>query len=421
MMTHVAPLVSGPPRISSAPAPRARTADCPDARRQMIEAARAMIPRLRGRAAQTEALRRVPNETIEDFHEAGLFRILQPARVGGYEFHPSIYIDVCGEVARGCASSSWVLANLAAHHMFMAYWHPDAQDDVWGPSPDTLIGSSYIFSAGHAERVPGGYKVSGRWPFSSGIDPCQWTVVGASLPVEGSADKRENRYFLLPRADYEIVDTWHVVGLRGTGSKDLEIDGAFVPEHRTLPFAQSHDGTAPGLAVNPGPLFRMPMHGSGGFTLLATLYGAARSAVEEYVDMTRSRGARVSGKGFAEMTAVQTRIAEADACLDTVELITRAAYDSAYGCLQTQRSIDPRISIRLKRDSAFAARLCVTAVDLIFAGFGGGGLFESHPVQRIWRDVHAGAAQFGLQWDIAAPAYGRTRVGLPSGLPGLAI
>ena len=420
-MTNVAPLVSEAPKMSSASGPLAGRADCPVARQHVIESARAMIPRLRERAAETEKLRRVPDATIEEFHQAGLFRILQPHRVGGFEFHPSIYLDVCGEIARGCASSSWVLANLAAHHLFMALWDPRAQDDVWDPSPDTLIGSSYIFTAGRADRVPGGYIVSGHWPFSSGIDPCQWTVVGAGVPAENGAERPEHRYFLLPRADYEIIDTWHVVGLRGTGSKDLVIDKVFVPDYRTLPFAQTHDGTAPGLAINPGPLFRLSMHGSGGFTLLATLYGAARSAVEEYVTTTRSRSARVSGKGFADMTAVQTRIAEADAHLDTVELITRAAYDSAYGCLRTEPSVDPRISIRLKRDSAFAARLCVAAVDMVFAGFGGSALFEDHPVQRIWRDVHAGAAQFGLQWDVAAPAYGRTRIGLPSGLPGFAI
>ncbi|MFT8246907.1 acyl-CoA dehydrogenase family protein [Roseomonas sp. BN140053] len=410
------PLRDDPPR--TAPVPRGP--DCPEARAAMLEAARAMAPVLRARAPETEALGRIPDSTVADFHAAGFFRILQPLSVGGYEFAPSVYLDLCGEIARSCASSSWVLANLAAHHLFMALWEPRAQAEVWGPSPDTLIGSSYVFSAGRAERAPGGWRVSGRWPFSSGIDPCQWTVVGASCPT-GEGDARENRYFLLPRRDYEILDTWHVVGLRGTGSKDLEIRDAFVPDHRTLSFAQATDGTAPGLALHRGPLYRLPMQATGGFTLMATLYGAARGAVDDYVAGLRARVGRVGGKALSELTAVQTRIAEAEASLDTVEMISRITWDGAMRALQDKGGIDPHDAMRMKRDSAWCARLCVAAVDTVFAGAGGGGLFETSALQRHWRDVHAGAAQFGLQWDIWAPAYGRVRLGLPGGVPGIRI
>lgn len=386
----------------------------------MVAAARAMIPTLATRAQATEALGRIPDETVEDFHRAGFFRMLQPFAVGGYEFAPSIYLDVCSEIARGCASSSWVLANLAAHHLFMALWDPRAQNEVWGPSPDTLIGSSYIFTAGRAERVPGGWRVSGRWPFSSGIDPCAWTVVGASCPT-GEGDTRENRYFLLPRDDYEILDTWHVVGLRGTGSKDLAITDAFVPDHRTLSFADATNGTAPGLALHRGALYRLPMQATGGFTLLATLYGSARGAVDGYVEGIRERVGRVGGKGLADLSSVQTRIAEAEAGLDTVEMISRAAWEGAMRALREDGALDPRYAIRLKRDSAWCARLLVSAVDVVFAGAGGSGLFETNALQRHWRDVHAGVAQFGLQWDVWAPAYGRVRVGLPGGVAGIRI
>ncbi|WP_426960063.1 acyl-CoA dehydrogenase family protein [Muricoccus radiodurans] len=410
------PPLARPPR--AAPVPRGP--DCASARAAMLEAARGMAPALRARAPEAEALGRIPDETVADFHEAGFFRILQPYAVGGYEFSPSMYLDLCGEIARSCASSSWVLANLAAHHLFMALWEPRAQEEVWGPSPDTLIGSSYIFTAGRAERVPGGWRLSGRWPFSSGIDPCQWTVVGASCPT-GEGEARENRYFLLPREDYEILDTWHVVGLRGTGSKDLEIRDAFVPDHRTLSFAQATDGKAPGLALHRGPLYRLPMQATGGFTLMATLYGSARGAVDDYVGGLRAKVGRVGGKGLSELTAVQTRIAEAEAQLDTVEMISRAAWEGTMRSLRENGGLDPHYAMRLKRDSAWCARLCVQAVDTVFAGAGGGGLFEGGSLQRHWRDVHAGAAQFGLQWDVWAPAYGRVRLGLPGGVPGIRI
>lgn len=401
-------------------APLPRCANDAMARAELIEAARAMIPTLRSRAPLAEALRRIPDETVEDFHRAGFFRVLQPFAVGGYEFDPSIYIDICAEVARGCPSSSWVLANLAAHHLFMALWDAKAQDEVWGPSPDTLIGSSYIFTAGKAERVQGGWRLSGTWPFSSGIDPCQWTVVGASTPAD-HGDARENRYFLLPRSDYEILDTWHVVGLRGTGSKDLKICDAFVPDHRVISFIEAVGATAPGLRVNAGALYRLPMQATGGFTLIATIYGAARGAVEDHVAALHARVARVGGRSLADLASVQTRIAEAEAALDTVEMIARDTWARAMRQLRENGSVDPRDALRMKRDAAWCAGLCVKAVDLVFAGAGGGGLFESEALQRHWRDVHAGAAQFGLQWDVWAPAYGRMRLGLPGGVPGIAI
>ena len=407
-------------RLAPARAPVPRCANDPAARQALIEAARAMIPTLRQRAAQAEELRRMPDETVADFHRAGFFRVLQPFRVGGYEFDPSIYIDICAEVARGCPSSSWVLANLAAHHLFMALWSEQAQDEVWGPSPDTLIGSSYIFTAGKAERVEGGWRLRGKWPFSSGIDPCQWTVVGASTPAD-RGEGRENRYFLLPRADYEILDTWHVVGLRGTGSKDLLIQDAFVPDHRVISFTEATEATAPGLRLNTGALYRLPMQATGGFTLIATIYGAACGAVEDHVAGLRARVARVGGRSLADIASVQTRIAEAEAALDTVAMIARDSWARAMRQLREHGSVDPRDALRMKRDAAWCARLCVQAVDLVFAGAGGGGLFEAEALQRHWRDVHAGAAQFGLQWDVWAPAYGRVRLGLPGGVPGIPI
>ena len=404
------------PDVESAPV--ATRPDCPVIRRSLIEAASAMQPLLRSRAAKADQLRRVPDETIRDFHRTGLFRMFQPFRVGGYELDPTIYMDVCAEIAKACASSSWVLSNLAIHHHFMALWTEQAQDDVWSASPDTLIGSSYIFTAGRAERVDGGWRISGRWPFSSGIDPCEWVVVGAMTPTEREG-ATERHYFLLPRADYDIIDTWHVVGLRGTGSKDIEIRDAFVPAHRSLSFAGATSGKAPGLAVNTGPLFRMSMQATGGLTLMATLYGSARGAVDDYVAGIRARTGRVTGTDLSTLTSVQTRIAEAEAALDAADTILRANWSKVSRALSEGRELDAQRVMQLKRDAAWCARLCVDAVDTVFAGSGGGGLFEGSAVQRHWRDVHAAAAQFGLQWDVWAPAYGRVRLGLASGVPGV--
>jgi 3-hydroxy-9,10-secoandrosta-1,3,5(10)-triene-9,17-dione monooxygenase len=245
-----------------------------------------------------------------------------------------------------------------------------------------------------------------------------WAVVGASTIATKDAPA-ERRYFLVPRSDYKIVDTWRVVGLQGTGSHDLEVNDVNVPAHRSLSFSDTVGGNAPGLAINTAPVFRLSMLATGGLTLLAILYGSARGAVDGYVADIRIRSGRVNGRGLADLTAVQTRIAEAEANLDTVDLILRSDWAIAMEAANKNEPLDAQQIVRLKRDAAFCARLCVAAVDAVFSGSGGGGLFESGALQRHWRDVHAGAAQFGLQWDVWAPAYGRVRLGRPSEIPGI--
>jgi len=392
---------------------------CTDMEALLLQRATDLVPALRERASLAEEQRRVPEETIQDFHDAGLFRVLQPRRVGGSELHPRAFFDIAAQIAHGCASSAWVLSNLAIHHQFMALWPQAAQDEVWGPSPDTLIGSSYIFARGKARKESGGYVLSGHWPFSSGIDHCEWCVLGANTVDESDPSRVHQRYFLVPRADYAVLDTWRVVGLRATGSNDVRMAEVFVPEYRTVAMDEVIRGEAPGLAVNPGALFRLTMQGTGGFVLLPTLYGAARAAANDYVDGARSRTTTVGAKSQAELPAVQDRVANVEACLDTALMIGHRGWNEAMQRLQTHSIIDGETGARLRRDSAFAARLIVQAMDQVFAGCGGAGLYESSAMQRMWRDVHAGAAQFGLQWDVSGPAYGRVRLGLPSGIAGL--
>lgn len=387
---------------------------------ELLRRARELQPVLRQRAAQAERLRRVPDETIDDFHRAGLFRALQPARAGGAELHPADFFDICAEIAQGCASSAWVLSNLAYHHQFLALWPDEAQQEVWGPSPDTLVGSSYIFARGTARQVDGGYELEGQWPFSSGIDPCGWCVLGA-MASDAPGEPPRPRYFLLPREDYEVLDTWHVVGLRATGSKDVAVGKAFVPGYRSLSFDEVAAAQAPGLALHAAPLFRVTMQGVGGFVLLPVLLGAARAAANEYVERTRQRKTTVGARSQAELPGVQDRVAHVDALLDTAQLVARCSWCDAMDSLEHHPAIPGPLGARLRRDSAFCARLVTQAVDLVFAGTGGAGLQETDPIQRMWRDVHAGAAQFGLQWDVSGPAYGRVRLGLPSGMPGLGV
>src|SRR5919199_913469 len=224
---------------------------------ELLARAEALVPVLRERAGHTEELRRLPDETIEDLHRAGLFRILQPKRVGGSELPFRSIVELVSIIGTGDGSTAWVLANLAAHHWMLAMFPKQAQDEVWGQSPDNLIGSALVFPRGRAHRVEGGYRVSGRWPFSSGVDPSTWNLLGA-IAQDEEAGTAMPRIFLLPASDYTIIDTWHVIGLAGTGSKDVAAEDVFVPEYRSLAMDQITGGRNPGTAINQAVLYRLP-------------------------------------------------------------------------------------------------------------------------------------------------------------------
>src|SRR5277367_3578002 len=175
----------------------------------MIARAKALVPQLRDRASKTEELRRLPPETERELHEAGLFRILQPKRVGGSEFDYVALVDCADMLGQGDASAAWNFANLASHHWMLGMFDPRAQDMVWNKNANALIASSFIFPAGRARKVEGGYRLSGRWPFSSGVDCCEWNMLASVVSSDDDADGIQYRIFLLNKADYRIKDTWN--------------------------------------------------------------------------------------------------------------------------------------------------------------------------------------------------------------------
>jgi 3-hydroxy-9,10-secoandrosta-1,3,5(10)-triene-9,17-dione monooxygenase len=213
-----------------------RTASsCPRTRehpiyRDLVQRARDLIPHLAERAERAETLRTLAPDTEQDLHQTGLYRMLQPKRVGGSELDYGVLVEVGAELARGCASTAWNLTNLASHHWMLAMFPEVAQSCVWDKKPDALIASSFIFPVGKARTVNGGYSLSGRWPFSSGVGVCGWNMLGGIVADGTAAVMPGHRVFLLPRSDYDIIDTWHAAGLKGTGSHDIACEDVFVPE-----------------------------------------------------------------------------------------------------------------------------------------------------------------------------------------------
>ena len=225
----------------------------------MLERARRLVPKIAARAEQCERLRRLPDETERDLHEAGLFRIAQPARVGGADLDVGIFVDVCAEIARVCPSTAWNIGNLASHHWMLGYFPPETQDALWDVSTDVLIATSLAFPAGRGRKVEGGYEVSGRWPLSSGVDNSDWNMLGFMVREREDGPPVDHRFALLHRSQYEIIDNWHAVGLCGTGSKDVATKAVFVPGGHSISAWTFNGKPHAGSAVNPSPLFRLPL------------------------------------------------------------------------------------------------------------------------------------------------------------------
>src|ERR1700739_3852298 len=379
---------------------------------ELLARAEALIPVLRERAPRAEHLRRLLDETIADLHSSGLFRMLQPARVGGSELPYRALFELTAIIGQGCGSTAWVLANLAAPHWLLGMWHPEAQEEIWGESAHALISSALAFARGRARRVEGGYRLSGRWPFSSGVDPSTWNMFGAVVSDEETGEN-EPRMLLVPASDYSVIDTWQVIGLAGTGSKDVEVADVFVPAYRTLAIERIKGGPNRGSELNPGTLYKLPAISLFGFAIGGVSLGIARGAIQDFTETTRTRRSAYTGRNIADFTNIQVHLAEASALADAAEAIALRDCDEATRI--TEAGVVPSIEqrARYRRDGAFAATLCTKAVDLLFAASGGGAIYERNPIQRAFRDVHAANAHYHLNWDVNGAIYGRGALGLP--------
>jgi 3-hydroxy-9,10-secoandrosta-1,3,5(10)-triene-9,17-dione monooxygenase len=383
----------------------------------MLDRARTLVPLLKERAAMTEGMRRLPPETERDLHETGLFRILQPKRVGGSEFDYVALVDFPAELARGDPSVAWNLANLGSHHWLLGMFPPKAQDTLWGEDRDILIASSFVFPSGRASRAEGGYILSGRWPFSSGVEPSRWNMLAGIVEPADETEAAEMRTFLVPSTSYRIIPTWDAMGLSGTGSHDVEIGEVFVPSHMTLGLPEISGGPTPGTAVNPNPLYQLPVFALFPFVLSGAALGNAQGFLEDYVASMRSRLAVYNKTKVGDLQSTQIKIAAAAARIDAARRITRSSCIEAMDDARRGRSPDLETRARYRRDGAFAVNLCTEAVSFLFNASGASALFRSAPFEKRFRDAHAINAHIAFSFDAAASNFGRVALGLPSENP----
>lgn len=385
-------------------------------RDDMIARARDIAPALRERAAETERLRHIHPDTIDDLRRTRLMRIVQPARVGGLELDLGLFVDIGEVIGAACASTAWVWANYAIHDWMLAMFRPEGQDAVWEDGPDAIIGSALIYPSGRAEKVDGGWRLNGRWPFSSGIHASDWALLGAMVEGAGAAAATP-LMLMVRRGDIELIDTWHVAGLAGTGSHDVAVRDLFVPAELAFNPHDARGDVTPGSAVNPGALYRQGILALFPHVIGGPILGMARGAFDDYVGSMRTRVATYNQSRVAEHAAIHLRIAEAGAAIDGARRALAACFAESERLAEAGEMPQDDIKARWRRDAAHAARLGVGAVDVLYAAAGGGANYLSNPLQRHHRDIHAGVGHIGVSWDVNAAEFGRVALGLPLGNP----
>ncbi|HXW26604.1 MAG TPA: acyl-CoA dehydrogenase family protein, partial [Xanthobacteraceae bacterium] len=371
-----------------------------------------VVPVLRERAQKAEDARMLIRENEQLLHETGLFRFHQPRAFGGMELDFVAIVDIPAELARGCPSTAWSVGNVACHHWILGYYEPETQREVWDANPDALIASSIALAAGRARKAPGGFVVNGRWPFSSAVDNSDWNMLAVTVYDDDGKTPVDWRLCLVPKADYAVVDTWYAMGMAATGSKDVAVEELFVPERRALALARCRGGLDhPGAALNPGPLFRIPIVAASSLPLAPAALGAAEGAYELFVGATAKRLGTYTGAKVADFQAVQVKVARARCLIDSAREILRASAIAFQAAAERDQVPELETKLRFRAQSAYAVSQAREAVEVLWSCYGAQGLYTRDPLQRHLRDVLAIGQHFSFNFDIAGAAYGLHALG----------
>ena len=369
-----------------------------------LEVARALVPKLRARARETEQQRRLPDATIDELQAGGLFGLVTPRVFGGSELGFATLVEVTAELASGCGSTGWVFGVLSGHNWVLGLFDPAAQREVFSDQC-SLVATVIRLGGAPPQKVEGGYRfANAEGRFCSGIDHSDWIIVGAA--VDNGSAARDPRYFLLPRTDIEVIDDWYTLGMRGTGSRSIRIRDAFVPDYRSLAFADMVAGSTPGGKFHNSALFRLPFTDVLPMSFAGAPIGMARALLHVFSEGLERKLKGLSDHQIAEQSPTLARLAQAAADID-------AAFAARFDSCQTGGPLSAPESSRISRDFAYAAQKCRSAAATLFEASGGSNIYDSSELQRAWRDVNSAAAHTAFTWDVAAPNFARAMLGLP--------
>jgi alkylation response protein AidB-like acyl-CoA dehydrogenase len=350
----------------------------------LLDAAHALAPEVRAAAARTERDRRLPLDLVDAFVSAGLFRMLVPRSFGGSELAPADMVRVIEEVSRADGAAGWCVAIAATSGVLSAYLLPDVARQVYGPA--NAVTGGVFAPAGRAVTVPGGYRVTGRWPFASGCQHCGWLMGGCVVLDDGAPRLRapgvpDARLMLFPAPDARIIDTWHVAGLCGTGSHDIAVEDVFVPDALSVSLMTD----AP---VERGPLYTFPVFGLLALGIAAVTLGIARAAIDELVRLAVEKTPSMSRRRLADRAVVQTEVAEAEATLSAARAFVFAAIEAAWQTAAAGKPMAVGERVRLRLATTHAASSAARVVERMYTAGGGTAIYAASPLQRQFRDVH---------------------------------
>lgn len=370
---------------------------------ELIARAAKLVPVLKERAARCEELRRIPEETVADFFDAGIMNIASPVRFGGMGHGIDTAMMVSLEIGRGCASSAWMAGQWPGHGFIASNFSLEAQQEYWD-NPRVLSSTASATVRCEVEEVDGGFMLSGSWKFSSGVDWADWIFPHAPQGM-----------FLVPKKDFRIEDDWHVFGLSGTGSKTATVDRVFIPEHRFISFESAFiTGRTPGALVHRTPFHFVPFSVWGGHMLGASAIGMARGLIEAFDERIRDRADPQSRQPSVTRQANQMRFGEATAEVETAVILLKKTLADLKAIGAEERVITEIERARARRDIAFAIKLCVQAGQRLFGAGDSRGIYRASAGQRFYRDLQAAATHMTLTWDTPAIEFARVHWGLPS-------
>jgi alkylation response protein AidB-like acyl-CoA dehydrogenase len=382
-------------------------------RETLVTSAKQVAEKLRPFEAEHEQRRMLHPDAVQILRESNLFKVIQPSRIGGFEADISTLHAVGKELAYGCAASSWVYMVTAAHTWILGMYPEVAQDELRASDPDTILPGS-LASNGKAALVDGGFRVTGRWQFGSGCDYGKWVIVGA-MQSNSTRDDPKHVHVLVPAGDFEIDDTWHTLGLRGTGSKDIIVNDAFVPTHRAMPTGTLFDGSSPHARSHKTFCYQLPVLATLTFCLTAPTLALTQRIYDEFIKLTAIRKDRYDGSTKAKKPSVQIRVAESWAEIQSAELLIEEIARIFDHAGEFARPLDVQTRVELKMRASYAVTLCRRAADRLFDAAGANAIYERSPLLPLIQNLHTMSHHAIVDFDNNAAALGSNALGLGPG------
>ena len=378
----------------------------------------ALLPGFRARAGDAENTRKLPKETIDELYDAGLLQLFAPKRYGGLELDWPAIVHASRVAARACASTGWMISVVGGHIAIAARFPKAVQDAIFKDGPRQVVTTASAQTTGTITKEEGGYRLNGVWRFGSGIDHATWVMVTGRC--DNHPDPPEPNVFraTVPRDAAHVDDTWHVAGMRATGSKDIRFKNNFVEDEWVMTSRDSFGPHPPGAELSPDAyLFDVPFMPYFTNWMIGPVMGCAEGAFNDYVAATKKRIGAMTGVTVAQQQTVQVRLAESAAELDCARMLFDKITDHLHGAGLERRALSEEENAEINRDRVYLTRLCYNATQRLVSQMGATAIFDTNPVQRHWRDLSVMASQMGVNWDMNMTAYGKYLLGLPFGKP----